>query len=140
MDAAHWPLVGRDAVCAALVAALEQVPAKSLVIAGPSGVGRTRLAREAVAIAVRDGRPVRWAAATGPAARVPLGAVAHLIPAVHGGTDPLALLQRAAAAIIDEESGPPPVLAVDDVHLLDDLSITLLYQLAASGDRKSTRL
>jgi len=64
---------------------------------------------------------------------VPLGALAHLIPAVDGASDPLALLQRAASAIVGGDSRRPPVLAVDDVHLLDKLSMTLLYQLAAGG-------
>jgi DNA-binding NarL/FixJ family response regulator len=133
MDAARWPLIGRDAACEEIVSALAQRPARSVVIAGPAGVGRTRLARETAAIAHRDGRPVRWAAATGPAAHVPLSALAHLIPAVEMAPDPFVLLQRATQAIVGDGSGPAPVLAVDDVHLLDQLSITWLHQLAAGG-------
>jgi len=64
---------------------------------------------------------------------VPLGALAHLIPAVDTVSDPFVLLQRAASAIAGDETGVPPVLAVDDVHLLDPLSVTLLHQLAAGG-------
>ncbi|SNR78096.1 helix-turn-helix transcriptional regulator [Blastococcus mobilis] len=133
MEAADWPLVGREAARMAIVSALAEEPVHSVVIAGPAGVGRTRLAREAVEVATREGRPVRWAAGTAPAAVVPLGALAHLIPAVDVASDPLALLQRATAAIVGDGSVPAPVLAVDDVHLLDQLSITLLHQLAASG-------
>jgi DNA-binding CsgD family transcriptional regulator len=133
MEGTDWPLVGRDATCTAIVSALGEEPVRSVIIAGAAGVGRTRLAREAVAVATRDGRPVRWAVGTAAAARVPLGALAHLIPAVDVASDPLALLQRATAAVVGEAPGPPPVLAVDDVHLLDPLSITLLHQLAAGG-------
>lgn len=134
MDAAHWPLIGRESACEAIAAALADEPVRSVVIAGPAGVGRTRLAREAVAVAARDGRRrILWAAGTEAAARVPLGALAHLLPTVDVSLDPLALLQRAVSAIVGEGSGPPPVLAVDDVHLLDQLSVTLLHQLAAGG-------
>jgi hypothetical protein len=66
------------------------------------------------------------------AALVPLGAIAHLLPTVEAGSDPLTLLQRATNAIVGDGSRPP-VLGVDDVHLLDQLSLTLLHQLAASG-------
>ena len=66
---------------------------------GPPGVGRTRVAREALALALASGRPVRWAAATAPAAVVPLGALAHLVPAVIPTSDPLVRLQRAVQAI-----------------------------------------
>jgi DNA-binding CsgD family transcriptional regulator len=131
MDAGRWELVGRDAACEAIVAALGEDPARSLVMAGPAGVGRTRLAHEALLIAERGGRPTRWAGATSATALVPLGALAHLLPTIDVASDALVLLQRAARAIAGDGSGPPPVLGVDDVHLLDPLSVTLLHQLAA---------
>ncbi|MFD2092379.1 LuxR C-terminal-related transcriptional regulator [Blastococcus deserti] len=131
MNADPWALVGRDAACEAIISALQDEPARSLVIAGPAGVGRTRLVREAVSLAERTGRPTRWAAATRAAALVPLGALAHLLPTIDVSSDAFVLLQRAASAIAGEGSGPVPVLGVDDVHLLDPLSVSLLHQLAA---------
>jgi DNA-binding CsgD family transcriptional regulator len=133
MEAMHWPLVGREADLRTITSALTERPGRSLVITGPPGVGRTRLAREAMALAERRGRPTRWATATGAAALVPLGALAHLLPAVDVGSSGLALLQQATSAIAGDGAGPAPVLCVDDVHLLDQMSVTLLHQLAAGG-------
>lgn len=127
------PLVGRDAACQAIVSALDGHPARSLVIAGPTGVGRTRLAREALALAEDRRRPTRWVNGTRTAAMVPFGAFAHLLPRVDSVGDPLALLQRATQAISGNGSAPRPVVGIDDVDLLDQLSITLVHQLAASG-------
>jgi hypothetical protein len=44
--------------------------------------------------------------------------------------DPLTLLQRAGAAISEQGKGHRLVIGVDDAHLLDELSVTLLHQLA----------
>lgn len=133
MGASHRPLVGRQAACEAITAALVDEDAGGTVIAGPAGVGRTRMLREALSMAGDRGRPVRWAAATSAATHVPLGALVHLLPAVDVAADPLVLLQRASQAIAGDGSGRTPVLGVDDVHLLDPLSVTLLHQLATSG-------
>ena len=101
-----------------------------MVIAGPAGVGKTRLAREALAAAKRSGHVTRWAAGTAAAAAIPLGAVAHLLPAIDAVCDPLTLLQRAGAAIAEQGKGHRLVIGIDDAHLLDELSVTLLHQLA----------
>ena len=131
IDPGEWALVGRDPECDVIADALDAEPPRTIIIAGPSGVGRTRLAREALRLAEGRGRPTRWAAGTAPAARVPLGAFAHLLPALDSAADPLVLLQRVGQAIGGDESGRQPVLGVDDVHLLDPLSVALVHQLAA---------
>lgn len=128
----HWPLIGRETACEEITATLAEQPVGGIVIAGRAGVGRTRMLREALSIAEQRDRPTRWAAATATAAQVPLGALAHLLPTMDA-SDPLVLIQRARQAIAGDESGPRPVLVVDDVHLLDPLSITLIHQLATSG-------
>ncbi|RBY76747.1 helix-turn-helix transcriptional regulator [Geodermatophilus sp. TF02-6] len=133
METTRWPLVGREAELRVITAALTEQRERSLVITGPAGVGRTRLAREALVCAERRGRPTAWAVATSAAALVPLGALAHLLPAVDNGASGLVLLQRATAALAGDGTGPTPVLGVDDAHLLDPMSVTLLHQLAASG-------
>ncbi|SNS49975.1 regulatory protein, luxR family [Geodermatophilus pulveris] len=127
------PLLGRDAACRVVAGALHADPPGNLVFAGPAGAGRTRLAREALSLAGADGRPTRWAAGTRAAAQVPLGALAHLFPAIDTGADTLSLLQQATRAVVGDRAGPRRVLGIDDVHLLDPLSITLLHQLAAGG-------
>ncbi|PRY50685.1 regulatory LuxR family protein [Geodermatophilus tzadiensis] len=134
MEPILWPLVGRDEECAAIAAALDADPARSVVIAGPAGVGRTRLLREALTMARHRGRPTRAAAASPAAAAVPLGALAPLLPTIEAATpDPLPLLQLAAQAIAGDRTGPAPVLGVDDAQFLDPLSVTLLHQVAATG-------
>lgn len=99
----------------------------------PPGVGRTRLAHEVLRLAAGRGHPTRWAAGTAASALVPLGSLAHLIPRVDAAWHPLELLQRAVDAIAGAGGEGRPVLAVDDVHFLDPLSVSLVHQLAASG-------
>ncbi len=134
MEPRLWPLVGRDDECSAVTEALDADPPRSIVIAGPAGVGRTRLLREALAWARLRGRRTCSAAASGAAAAVPLGALAPLLPVIEAtAPDPLSLLQMATQAIAGDRAGPAPVLGVDDAQFLDPLSVTLLHQLAATG-------
>ncbi|MGY1709603.1 LuxR C-terminal-related transcriptional regulator [Geodermatophilus sp. SYSU D00758] len=133
MAGERTPLLGRDAACQLIGRALDADPPGNVVIVGPAGVGRTRLAREALSLAEGEGRSTHWAAGTKAAARVPLGALAHLLPAIDTGADALALLQQATRTLVGDRAGAPRVLGVDDVHLLDPLSVTLLHQLAAGG-------
>ncbi|HEY4630842.1 MAG TPA: LuxR C-terminal-related transcriptional regulator [Blastococcus sp.] len=134
MEPRLWPLIGRDAECAAIAHTLDAEPPHNIVIAGPAGAGRTRLLREALSLAEFRGRPTRSAAASSAAAAVPLGALAPLLPVREApAADPLALLQTAAQTLAGNRTGPRPVLGVDDAHLLDPLSVTLLHQLAAAG-------
>jgi DNA-binding NarL/FixJ family response regulator len=132
MNRGRWPLVGRESARVAVTDALAGQLPDNVVLTGPSGVGRTRMAREATILAEGQGRRVRWVTATAAAAQVPLGALAHLLPRTDSASNPLALLGQAAEAIAGDGTGPVPVLVVDDVHLLDQLSVVLLHQLAAS--------
>jgi replication-associated recombination protein RarA len=52
-------LVGRERHCQAITRALTRKDPHSIVIAGPPGVGRTRLAREAMVVAESAGRLTR---------------------------------------------------------------------------------
>src|SRR5262245_38870603 len=51
-----WTLTGRDAELQFIAERLTGGESRSVVIAGPAGVGKTRLAREALAMAKRGGR------------------------------------------------------------------------------------
>src|SRR3954469_17652377 len=134
MEPRLWPLIGRDAECAAIAHTLDAEPPHNIVIAGPAGAGRTRLLREALSLAELHGRPTRSAAASSAAAAVPLGAFAPLLPTLDASApDQLSLLQRATQALVGERTGLRPVLGVDDAQLLDPLSVTLLHQVAAAG-------
>jgi hypothetical protein len=97
-------------------------------------VGKTRLARAALSTAEAEGWAVRWVVATRAAASVPLGAVAHLLPAAdEAGGNRFELFQRAAAHLAEGAGGARLALGVDDAHLLDDASAALLHQLAATA-------
>ena len=113
-----WTFVGRDCELQFIADRVAGAQPRSVVIAGAAGVGKTRLAREALMAVQRSGRPTRWMAGTQAAAAIPLGAFAHLLPAIETASDPLALLQRAGAAIADG-SGQRLVVGSDDAHLLD---------------------
>jgi DNA-binding NarL/FixJ family response regulator len=128
-----WALTGRDAERQLIVKRLDEAAPHCIVITGDLGVGRTRLAREALAAAREAGWRTLSATGSRAAAAVPLGAMAHLVPRADAAPDPFTLLQRAMSAIVDAGAGHPLVLVIDDAHLLDDLSQTLVQQLAASG-------
>ncbi len=97
------------------------------MLAGPTGVGKTRLARELLVGADRRGLVTGWVTATQAARVVPLGAFAAVVGDTDGPPD-VSTLARASALVQREID----LLVVDDAHLLDEVSATLLHQLAVS--------
>ncbi|KUI30754.1 AAA family ATPase [Mycobacterium sp. GA-2829] len=93
-----------------------------VVVIGPAGVGKTALLRAA---AERLG-PAAWVTATAGNADLPFGAFRHLIDIPAEG-------KTAAVVRAAREALGGRVVIVDDAHLLDPLSATLLYQLALTG-------
>jgi DNA-binding CsgD family transcriptional regulator len=131
-----WPLVGRGDEVALALASLRR--RGGVILAGAAGVGKTRLAREVLAAAASDGAPSQWVAATRSAGTVALGAFAHLVPAealaIGEGQDGRAVVLDAMVRAIEHHAGRlPAVLGVDDAHLLDDASATLVHLLATTG-------
>jgi predicted ATPase len=126
--AASWPLTGR-AEELSLISELTRRrdgPA-GVVLSGPAGVGKTRLAREALAVAQQRGALTRWAVATASARALPLGAVDATLGVV--GSDPARLVRQAGDALLAGAGRAGVVVGVDDAHLLDGLSATLVHQL-----------
>src|SRR5205823_12706439 len=107
-----------------LRAALGGRPRRSVVLVGSAGVGKTRLAREALHLAQGGGVTCLWAVATYASAEVPYGGLAAVLPAVGPGSSasPGALLRRSAAALTEMAGDRGLVLCVDDAHLLDGAS------------------
>lgn len=135
---AEWPFVGRSGELNQLRALLTSDGSRGVVLAGPAGVGKTRLAVEGLQLAERAGMATARVTASRAASGIPLGALAPLLPAVHhedsGAVDDRAdLLRRSAAALLERAEGRRLVLLVDDGHLLDDASATLVHQLAVTG-------
>ncbi|MFF4655642.1 response regulator transcription factor [Streptomyces sp. NPDC001381] len=110
-----WPFTGREEELE-LVRRSLTAGRPGIVVTGPAGCGRTRLAAEAV-----RGTGCARAAGTPGARGTAFAAFAHLLP--DGVT-----LHRAVQLLADVK-----VLLVDDAHLLDDTSAALLHQLAVQG-------
>jgi DNA-binding CsgD family transcriptional regulator len=130
-----WPLVGREAELRLVDDALSAGTTGGVVIAGPAGVGKTRLATEIARRAEPRGCEVAWVRATGSAASVPLGAFAQLLSAADVRvSESVELLTRARRALVERAAGRRLVLCVDDGQLLDDASATLVHQVVAAGE------
>ncbi|MBO0882390.1 MAG: LuxR family transcriptional regulator, partial [Mycobacterium sp.] len=102
---------------------------RGVALLGDSGVGKSTLAR-AIADAVgSNGYPVRFVLGTQTGSAVPLGAFSRSVT-VDSAHEPAAMLAAAQKSLAQEEN---LVVIVDDAQLLDPLSASLVYQLAASG-------
>ena len=137
------PLVGRDTDLKILTAAVTRADRRCILITGPAGIGKTRLAQEAVAL-LAPRMTVRWAHAQ--SADVPLGVFSSWVNP--GADDPLeqvsgllGLFDRGLVdrALCDRAPGgqapvgratAPSLLVIDDVQHADDLSLFLIHQLA----------
>ncbi len=123
----HWPLIGRTEESGAIAELIGGESSRGVVIAGRAGVGKSRLAREAVTAAIASGWDVRRVAATATGRSVPLGAFAQWTDDVEG--TPLALARRVIGALTVESENRRLLVSVDDAHLLDDLSALVVHQL-----------
>ncbi|MEU1280081.1 LuxR C-terminal-related transcriptional regulator [Streptomyces sp. NPDC005805] len=128
-----WPLIGRDREQALFAEAWSRKDCRAILVHGPAGVGKSRLAAEFL---TRIPREHRWeigrATATSTGASVPLGAIAHLIPAEMDPADPVQGFAAVARALAGPD-GRRWVFLVDDLQLLDSASTVLLGQLIDSG-------
>ena len=133
--AAEWPLTGRTEELQRLGALVRAGDVAGVVISGPAGVGKTRLAHEGLRLAEAVGHPTASVVATRGASSLPFGALAPMLPPTEDATAALVdnradLLRRSAAALVERAGGKRLVFLVDDAHLLDDASATLVHQLA----------
>ncbi|MFE4501339.1 LuxR C-terminal-related transcriptional regulator [Rhodococcus sp. NPDC056743] len=129
-----WPLTGRDEELRSAAAAIRGVDtepvnagAAGLVITGAAGVGKTRLARDALAVACPAGARVTWTVATASAQALPLGVFADI--ARNPAPDPMQRVHDIVDALTVPADSGPVIVAIDDAHLLDDLSAFLVHHL-----------
>ena len=128
-----WPLVGRTDLLH-LVDAIVRA-GRGVVLVGPAGVGKTRLAHEVAAIAEARGNAVLRAVASASGARIPFAALAPLLPERRATRGQVGDLAAAALRALTARAGPagPALLLADDAQLLDDGSAAVVHQAAASG-------
>lgn len=131
----RWPLMGREAELEALAGVLAGRRLRGFVVSGPAGVGKTRLAEEYLERAIARGFEGVRATASVAAARVPFGAVGHLLPTGVALSEPAWAFAEIVRALKQRQKRL--VVMVDDLHLLDDTSAGLLQQLV---DADSIRL
>lgn len=132
MGARTWPFVGRAELVEAVSVALDD--RRAVVLSGPAGLGKTRAAIEVAATLTAAGVTTTRVVASPATSPVPLAPFAHLI----GGETGAAAVTAVLAAIgADRRRGAAdPVLVVDDLHLLDDASATVVHQVATSGNAR----
>ena len=129
-----WPLVGRQRELQRLRDALTTTETGGAVVAGLPGVGKTRLAREAVEQVRAHAPLVEWVMATQAASRIPFGPMAHLLPVqTHRGGTRLDLLRQISERLAARAGGERVVLGIDDAHLLDDASAALVHHLVTTA-------
>src|SRR5882672_1806213 len=130
-----WPLIGRSEELRAIEAATSAPGLSGIVVSGAAGVGKSRVVREALAAAAATGCETRWAVGTSSARALPLGAFARWVRPADG-----AQLVHLVRGVIESLTSASPattvVVAVDDVHLLDDLSAFVLHQIVQRGTAK----
>ncbi|MER6434571.1 LuxR family transcriptional regulator [Streptomyces sp900105245] len=128
----QWPLAGRKDELQRISQAWQNQRTKVLLLTGPAGVGKSRLADECLTQAVRGGWRGARATATAAAAAVPLGAIAHLLPPSVDMSDPVRAFSQVAAVLAGPQRNLRWAILVDDLHLLDTSSAVLLRQLLDS--------
>nr|WP_155910017.1 MULTISPECIES: helix-turn-helix transcriptional regulator [unclassified Mycolicibacterium] len=118
----------------AIEAALSAPGVSGVLMCGPAGVGKSRIAREALTAAAAQRYEPRWVVGTSAAQSIPLGAFTTW--ATPGVTDTIQLVRGVIEALTTARSGGPVVLGVDDVQLLDELSVFVVHQVIQRGAAK----
>ena len=101
--------------------------ARGIVLSGSAGVGKTRVAREAVASCGARSARRHWIVGTASSRSVPLGAFVDI--ASDFGPDPLRRVREVIDGLIGDARYGEVIVGVDDAHLLDDLSAFTVHQL-----------
>lgn len=119
----QWTTVPREPFLAQAVALFDERP--GVAVLGVDGVGKTTLAAQ-IAEGLGQSNPVR-VIGTGTQTEVPFGAFGPLVDVTEVGK-PAALIHAALDSLLAQTDNA--LIIVDDAHLLDPLSATLVYQLA----------
>lgn len=131
------PLVGRQAVLAAVLASVFRPGGHGAVVVADAGMGKSALAG-AVAAAAEGRAPVHRIHTSSSLSHVPYGALASLLPDLdpQDTSSPLAVMRSLLRRLFpDDDVGPSaaPLLIIDDADALDEAGADLLAQLVASA-------
>jgi DNA-binding CsgD family transcriptional regulator len=130
-----WPLTGRTEEIRAIEAAITTPDLSGIVVFGGAGVGKSRIAREALAAAAANRCEIRWAVGTSSAKALPLGALASW--ADSASTDALTLVRGAVESLTAAPPDTQVIVGIDDAYLLDDLSTFVLHRIV---ERRAAKL
>jgi DNA-binding CsgD family transcriptional regulator len=119
-----------------IAAAMADADIAGIVVSGTAGVGKSRVVREALSSARSRGAEIRWTIATTAARTLPLGAFASFAGDGSAPSSTLQLVRGVIDVLTAAPRGTPVVIAVDDVHLLDELSTFVLHQIVARRTAK----
>lgn len=122
-----WPLTGRSEEIHQIEDAITAPEMSGMVIRGVPGVGKSRLARAALSGTPSRGWETRWVVGTSSARGIPLGAFTAWMPT--STTDTVSLVRGLIDSLAAAPPGKTAVLGVDDVHLLDELSVFVVHQI-----------
>src|SRR5271170_1502484 len=119
---------------AAIEAAILASDVSGIVVYGAAAVGKSRIAREVLSATESQGCECRRAVGTSSARAIPLGAFTAWAPS--GVSNTVQLLRGVIESLTAASSDATVVVCVDDVHLLDDLSIFVVHQIMQRGAAK----
>jgi DNA-binding CsgD family transcriptional regulator len=126
-----WPIVGRERELGVVQAAFAGAAVNAVLMLGDAGLGKTRLAREALD---RLDCRTEWIAASRAAHAIPFGALARILPEeVQAPGGPAGLIRAVCSEVASWGGRARVAIGVDDAHLLDDPSATVVASLVTAG-------
>lgn len=123
-------LVGRGRELGRLLPAVAEGTGRGALVAGPLGVGKTRLLDEAADLLAEQGWTLlRVRPGDGVAAAAPFGSLGSLLPALSDDPERWALaVHRGIDHLVARARPGRPLLVADDLHGFDAASATLVQQ------------
>jgi DNA-binding winged helix-turn-helix (wHTH) protein/DNA-binding NarL/FixJ family response regulator len=134
----RWPLTGRSQELKALSEAFAAARSGGVLLTGEAGVGKSYLAQECLILAQGAGTPTARATGQPDMGTIPLAALSHLLPAEiaefgsDGELNRAILFHRARSSFEQRATGRRLLLLIDDVNLLDPLSLAVVSALVVA--------